>query len=65
MQREREGREGEKEVELSRSKTWSQKGWVLKKKKGKKKGIEGKEASKKKTKPRGTDIHFGKVAPKT
>lgn len=47
MQREREGREGEKEVELSRSKTWSQKGWVLKKKKGKKKGIKGKEGSKK------------------
>lgn len=47
MQREREGREGEKEVELSRSKTWSQKGWVLKKKKGKKKGIEGKEGRKK------------------
>lgn len=65
MQREREGREGEKEVELSRSKTWCQKGWVLKKKKGKKKGIEGKEGRKKKTKPRGTDIHFGKVAPKT
>lgn len=47
MQREREGREGEKEVELSRSKTWSQKGWVLKKKKGKKKGIKGKEGRKK------------------
>lgn len=42
MQREREGREGEKEAELSRSKTWSQKGWVLKKRKERKKGIEGK-----------------------
>lgn len=65
MQREREGREGEKEVELSRSKTWSQKGWVLKKKERKEKRHRGEGRKEKKTKPRGTDIHFGKVAPKT
>lgn len=40
------------------------KGWELKKKKKRKKGIKKKER-RKRQKPRGTDINFGKVAPKT
>lgn len=62
--KERENEGGRKRGKTERNKTWSQKDGRLKKE-NEKKRHRGEEKGGEKTNPRGTDIHFGKVAPKT